>query len=228
MKRQSPIKLKVSAALITGAVRLWFGSVRTRVLRPDIYDAYFKDSATGSVVAGAWHRNAVFLFYFFRNLGPRGVMISRSKDGDLTAKIGECLGYTPIRGSSSRGGADALRAMVDFLADTSGKRLCGTPVDGPKGPARQMKTGMLALAKQSGAWFIPMACSGTRLLTLSKAWDQTILPKPFSKVLIDFGNPVRVPPDISDADFEALRVKMEAELNRLTDKLDRICGYKKN
>ncbi len=153
-------------------------------------------------------------------------MISRSKDGEFTARVGNRLGYTPIRGSSSRGAVGALYAMVRFLKTPGEKRLCGTAVDGPKGPARKMKGGMLELAQKSGACFIPITCSGTRLINLSRSWDQTIIPKPFSRVLIDFGSPVFISPDISNEAFESLRLRVESELNRLTDSVDHMCGYR--
>jgi len=207
-------------------VRLWFGTVRVKILNPSVYRDYFLKGANGrNVVAGSWHRHAVFFFYFFRTLGPRGIMISKSKDGEFTAKIAEHLGYTPIRGSSSRGGAAALQGLIRFMQVQGETRFCGTAVDGPRGPARVIKTGMLAVAKESGSWFIPMACSGTRVMTFPKAWDRTIIPKPFSKIVMDFGAPFIIPKDISPVDMEEMRRNTGVILNKLTDNVDRICGY---
>lgn len=217
-------RIEVKSALITLLARLWFGTVRVRILNRSIYEDYFRSAHTGNVVAGSWHRHAIFLFYFFRDLGRRGIMISRSLDGEMTAGIARRFGYTPIRGSSSRGGTAALQEMVRFMAAPGPKRLCGTAVDGPRGPARVLKKGMLALAKESGAWFVPMACSADRVWTFPRAWDRTILPKPFSRVLIDFGQPFRVPADLSGEGLEALRKQTENSLNRLTDRVDRLCG----
>ncbi len=218
-------KLNISASLITLLARIWFGTVRVKIINQEVYDQYFKGTRSGHVVAGSWHRHSIFLFYFFRNLGSRAIMISKSMDGELTARIAQRLGYTPVRGSSSKGGGKALHAMMDFLNSSGEKRLCGTPVDGPRGPHRKMKKGMLALAKETGAFFIPMTCSGNRVLTLHKAWDKTILPKPFSKVVVDFGEPVFIPKDVTDEGFENIRQDLEIKLNQLTDKADRICGY---
>jgi len=212
--------------LVYTAVRLWFGTVRVNILNPSVYRDYFLKVGLGrNVVAGSWHRHAIFFFYFFRNLGPRGIMISKSVDGEFTAKIARHLGYTPIRGSSSKGGAAALQHLIEFMRVRGETRFCGTAVDGPRGPSRVMKTGMLAVAKESGAWFIPMACSGTRMLTFPKAWDRTIIPKPFSTVVIDFGKPFLIPQAISRLDLEKIRENTEILLNRMTDKVDRICGY---
>ena len=207
-------------------VRLWFGTVRVKILNPSVYRDYFVKNGSGrNVVGGSWHRHAIFFFYFFRTLGPRGVMISQSKDGDFTAKVAMHMGYTPIRGSSSKGGSAALRGLIEFMKFKGEARLSGTAVDGPRGPARVMKTGMLAVAKESGSWFVPMACSGTNVITFPKAWDRTIIPKPFSKIVMDFGEPFTIPPDISPADMDEVRRSTEAILNKMTDNVDRICGY---
>ncbi len=222
--RRQLARIETKAAAITALARLWFGTVRVQILNPAVYENFFRSGHTGNVVAGSWHRHAIFLFYFFRDLGRRGIMISRSLDGDLTAGIARRFGYTPIRGSSSRGGGQALQEMVRFMSDGSDKRLCGTAVDGPRGPARVLKKGMLALAKESGAWFVPMACSGDRVWTFPRAWDRTIVPKPLSRVVIDFAQPFRIARDISDTQLETLRQKTEIVLNDLTDRLDRLCG----
>lgn len=220
------LRIELSAFFITQLARLWFGTVRVDIRNPGVYEKYFKNGETGNVVAGSWHRHAIFLFYFFRTLGRRGIMISRSLDGELTSRIARRLGYTPIRGSSSKGGSQALDEMITFMKDKSEKRLCGTAVDGPKGPARQLKKGMLVLARETGSWFVPMACSGNRVITFPRAWDRTIIPKPFSRMVIDFDEPVFIPDNIGEAEFEGLRSEMEYRLNRLTDHVDRICGYR--
>ncbi len=220
------IKGKVAPWMVYTLVRVWFGTVRVKILNLSVFRDYFLENTAGrNVVAGSWHRHAIFFFYFFRNLGPRGIMISKSVDGEFTAKIARYLGYTPIRGSSSRGGAAALQRLIEFMHVQGETRFCGTAVDGPGGPARVMKTGMLAVAKESGSWFIPMACSGTRVITFSRAWDRTIIPKPFSKIVMDFGKPFIIPRDISKGDMEEMRRSTGVILNKLTDNVDRICGY---
>jgi lysophospholipid acyltransferase (LPLAT)-like uncharacterized protein len=210
---------------LTALVRMWFGTVRVELLNRERFEKFALDPASGNIVAGVWHRNAVFLFYFFRTLGPRGVMISRSKDGDIVANVARRFGYTTMRGSSSKGGARALQEMIAYMKETHEKRLCGTPVDGPRGPARIVKKGMLAVAKEAGVLFVPIACSGTRVLTFHKAWDKSMIPLPFSKMIIDFGEPFRIAADADDAEMEIMRLRAEQSLNDMTDNLDRICGY---
>lgn len=219
--------LAVLPRVATWLTRLWFGTVRVEILNKEIYDEYFLgNNGKEGVVAASWHRHAIFFFYFFRKLDNGAIMISKSKDGELTSRIAKRFGYTPVRGSSSRGGEEALQAMMNYMNEGKEKKFCGTAVDGPKGPARKLKKGMLALAKETGALFIPMACSGTRVYTFSKAWDKTILPLPFSKLVIIFHPPFKVPQTLSEEEMENLRQQTEDILNKLTDKVDKICGYK--
>jgi lysophospholipid acyltransferase (LPLAT)-like uncharacterized protein len=207
--------------------RLWFATVRVSVVNQDIYDRHFRQLGSPHHVVGAsWHRHSIFLFYFFRNLGDRLIMISRSLDGEITAGVARRFGYTPVRGSSSRGGSQALQQMIDIMNTGPKKYLCGTAVDGPRGPARKLKKGMVAVARETGALFVPMACSGNRLITFHNAWDRTIIPKPFSRMAIVFGEPVSIPSNLPEDELETLCLKLEADLNRLTDKVDRMCGYR--
>ena len=212
--------------LATWISRLWFATVRVSIVNRNVYDQHFRQlGRPHHVVAASWHRHSIFLFYFFRNLGERLIMISRSRDGEITADAARRFGYTPIRGSSSRGGSEALQQMIDVMNTGPKKYLCGTAVDGPRGPARKLKKGMVAVARETGALFVPMACSGNRLITFPKAWDKTIIPKPFSRMTIIFGDPVHIPPDLSGHALETRCHELENELNRLTDMADRMSGY---
>ncbi|MBF0117707.1 MAG: lysophospholipid acyltransferase family protein [Desulfobacterales bacterium] len=221
--------LSLISWIITLIVRIWFGLVKVKFFNKEIYETYFiKNNGKTNVVAVSWHRNAIFIFYFFgRKLKhPKAVMVSKSKDGEIVAKVAKYFGYHTARGSSSRSGKTALLDMIDFLKDEKKGKFCGTPVDGPQGPARKVKKGMLVLAKETGSLFIPMAISGTSLLTFRKAWDKTIIPLPFSTVVLGFNSPIIIPPDLSDEEMEKVRQNVEDSLNDLTDKVDDMCHYK--
>ncbi len=225
------LKQRAKAATISflasWLARLWFATVRVSIVNRDVYDRHFRQTGGPHHVVGAsWHRHAICLFCFFRNLGNGLIMISPSLDGEIAARAAARFGYTTVRGSSSRGGSQALQRMIAVMNAGPKKFICGTAVDGPQGPARRLKKGMVVVAKQTGAPFVPVACSGDRLITFPKAWDRTIIPQPFSRMTVAFGEPVAIPPDLPDHAFEALCGKLEDELNRLTDQVDRICGYR--
>lgn len=220
------LKVSVLSWLASWLVRLWFGTVRVEIINKKVYEEYFLNNRDmGNVVVTSWHRHAVFLFYFFRNIKNGVAMVSRSKDGELVARVGKRFGYDSVRGSSSKGGGEALYAMIKYMNRGGASKFCGTAVDGPRGPARVVKKGMLVLARETGSYFIPTACSGTRVITFHKAWDKTIIPYPFSKVVIEFHPPILIPKDISEDEMEKMQVKVEKILNHITDHVDKIAGY---
>lgn len=220
------LKISLLSLLASWFVRLWFGTVRIKIINRRIYEEYFlNNKEKGNVVAASWHRHAIFFFYFFRNIKNGVAMVSRSKDGELIARVGKRFGYYSVRGSSSKGGGEALHAMIDYINKGGAPKICGTAVDGPRGPARVLKKGMLVLAKETGSYFIPLACSGTKVITFHKAWDKTIIPYPFSTVVMEFHDPFIIPKDISEEELENLRVRTEKIFNELTDNVDKIAGY---
>lgn len=143
----------------------------------------------GPVIFAFWHCTMLVCAHRFRNLGI-AILISRSFDGELIARTVELLGFLAVRGSSSRGGATALRSMADAYA--VGHR-CAFTADGPRGPERVAKPGPVQLAQLTGApWIGCYHAEPSRAWRLN-SWDHFIIPKPFSTVT--FGWPAHVRPD---------------------------------
>jgi hypothetical protein len=221
------IKIFLVSFLATLLIKLWFGTVRVKIINRHVYEEYILNNKDkGNVVVASWHRHAIFLYYFFRNVKNGVAMVSRSKDGELIARVGKRFGFDFVRGSSSKGGGEALLGMIEYMNRKGAPKFCGTAVDGPRGPARVLKKGMLVLAKETGSYFIPLASSGTKVITFRKAWDKTIIPYPFSTVYIEFHEPMIIPRDITEEALENLRVETEKLFNEMTDNTDRITGYK--
>ncbi len=142
----------------------------------------------GPVVYAFWHRCLLSCAYYFR--GQKiAILISRSFDGELIARTVERLGFIAIRGSSSRGGAAALRQIADEYA--RGTR-CAITADGPRGPNMVAKPGTAQLAQLVGTWVGTFYVLPLRAWEL-KTWDRFLIPKPFSRVLITW--PPHVPAD---------------------------------
>lgn len=133
-----------------------------------------------------WHEQLLLMIKGYRGPGAK-ILISASKDGELIARVMERFGQGTVRGSSTRGGRAAFRALVaqgrepvDF----------GITPDGPKGPRRQLKEGIAHLARITGRAVIPMTfvCSrGHRF----GSWDRFLLPYPFCRGVFSYGEPVR-------------------------------------
>ena len=136
------------------------------------------DLIPGPTVFVFWHRSLLACAHRFRGLDI-AILISRSFDGELIARTVEHLGFTAVRGSSSRGGAAGLKAMAAAYA--AGRR-CAITADGPRGPALVAKAGGVQLAQLVGAtWIGAFDAVPDRVWSL-RTWDRFLIPKPFSTV----------------------------------------------
>jgi len=161
-----------------------------------------------------WHERQVFFTYSHRGAGI-SVLVSRSRDGDLIARAMEISRIHAVRGSSSRGASAALLAMI--ASHESGRQLGITP-DGPKGPRRAVKPGVLYIAQKLGLPIVPITNAVSRKLVFKKSWDRFQLPLPFGRAVIAVGEPISVGP--AD-DLAAKAAELKEALDRLTDEADR-------
>jgi lysophospholipid acyltransferase (LPLAT)-like uncharacterized protein len=221
-----PLSLKdrLSISLATGLgsliFRLWFKTCPLTITCPELYQKW--GPSDRQVIGVTWHRAAIYFVHFFGPLKP-AVMLSRSKDGEYLARFAEKFGMIPVRGSSKHGGAQALKELVQHLKN--GGKACATVLDGPQGPPRVAKKGMIVLAMETGVPIIPIIWSGPRILTFKKTWDKTMLPKPFSPVFLNAADPIFIPHNLDPEALEGYRLKVEKTLNDLTDAMDQRCGY---
>ena len=116
-------------------------------------------------------------------------MASRSKDGEIIARWLARNGVIPARGSTRKGGGTALQEMIELVQAGHPAALT---VDGPKGPPRVVQPGILQLARRTGAWILPVTGASTRPWFL-KSWDRYLVPKPFSRCVVSYGEPFPIP-----------------------------------
>ena len=134
-----------------------------------------------------WHGHLLPLLWFHRNQGVL-VVISEHRDGELVARAAESLGYSLIRGSTTHGADRALISMARELR--AGREVAITP-DGPRGPANKYAPGALIAAQRSDSPIIPVVAVADRAWHL-KSWDRFMIPKPFARITIAYGNPAKV------------------------------------
>lgn len=156
-----------------------------------------------------WHRAMIPSAYHFRNM-QIAIMISRSFDGECIARIAQKLGFRPVRGSSSRGGAGALLGMREELD-------LGHPAvftaDGPRGPIYVAKRGPVLLAQRTGYKICCFHVAVERAWIL-KSWDRMMIPKPFSRASFYITSPLAVPADATDAQLEESLRELQAAMDR--------------
>lgn len=208
-------KYRLGSAAGRRVIEAVLGTCRFEVEGADRFRRY--QEAGGGVIFTLWHGRQLPLTYHHRNQGIVAI-ISRSGDGEYIARIVEAWGYGAARGSSHRGGSEALRDLVKHAR--KGRSLAVTP-DGPRGPRQKLKMGAVVAAQLTGLPMVPMAGAATRGWWFG-GWDRFLVPKPFSTIHVAYGEPHEVPRNAAPEELERIAASMEAELNRVTDHVDRI------
>lgn len=176
---------------------------------------------SGGLIYCFWHRWILLPAYTHRKRGIV-VLISRHNDGEIISRIVHRLGFETARGSSTRGGA---RALIDLKeAAARGKTLAFTP-DGPRGPSKSVAPGIVHVAAHTGLPILPCGMAITRERCLD-TWDRFVVPRPFSKAWIHFGEPLRFQPedlaeDVLASNVERVRLAMLAAEGQAEEDLAR-------
>ena len=151
-------------------------------------------------------------------------MCSKSLDGDAMARVEEGLGYEVIRGSSGRDGLQAIVDMIRRVRDTPGLGAC-LAVDGSRGPRGHVQGGIVSLAQRTGGLLIPMTAAARPAHIFRRAWDRTLLPLPFARVHLVYGEPMEIPARLRPAEFEHWRSTLEDRLVALQERADALAGW---
>ena len=171
--------------------------------------------ARAPVIYAVWHGQILLLPLLY---GRRAVCVlaSRSRDGELVTRYIGRFGIEAVRGSSTRGGAAALRHLARWLEE--GREVVVVP-DGPRGPAEVVKPGIVGLARLSGAAIVPVAVGASSEWRLG-SWDGFRIPRPFSRCVARFGEPIHVARVVDRRAEEAARGEVEAALRALSSSVD--------
>lgn len=186
MKIRHPLAITAAAFAISIWARAWMSLVRVEEVALDSSADPRRPECRPSVYL-FWHENILTAAQRYARLGIP-VLISQHRDGELVTKIARFLGGDAIRGSTTRGGVKAIRAMVEHL---KGAHMAITP-DGPRGPRRVMQQGAVYVAGEAGTQIVPIGIHPFNAWRM-KSWDRFAIPKPFSKVRVVLGRPITVP-----------------------------------
>jgi len=194
-------------------ISLWSRSVRSHFVNKEI-PLRLKEEGKNCIYA-FWHGRQFLLFHYHRNTGIV-IPASESRDGEVQAGILSWFGFDVVRGSSKRKGDRALLGLVDGLRKG---RDIALAVDGPRGPIYEVKQGVTYLSGKLNKPIVPVSTSARRFWILEKIWDKYLLPVPFTKGVIVYGEPIFVH-GTSEEELESKRKELANALNRVMKEAD--------
>lgn len=212
MKIRERLVLGLTQSLAPYLIRGIYSSLRFEIMGDHNQSTW---QAGRPVVFITWHGRILPLLYLYRDRDVV-MLVSQHRDGEYLARVGNRLGYDAVRGSSTRGGYEALRELARKVED--GKSLAITP-DGPQGPREKLKPGALQVARLTGAPVIPVA-AGCRQAWWVEGWDRFLIPKPFARVKVAIGAPLYIPREASVRDLAELAGQLEVRLRGLVAEVD--------
>jgi len=203
-----PLSKKILLPVLYVILKIYFLFLRYSVEDEEVFLGALREGR--KVIVPLLHQRFLGILPYARKFRDYKalVMVSRSRDGELIAGILSRLGLEPVRGSSSRGGKEALRELHRRLQNRS---LAAHAVDGPQGPKGVVKAGIIELARLSGATVLPIYISMSHAWKMN-SWDRFLVPKPFSLVRLRCGRPFVVPARMDEQVFEACRRELEVLL----------------
>lgn len=167
------------------------------------------------IIFAFWHGRLLMMPFAYPG-APVATLISQHRDGEYISRIAVLFGSRVIRGSATRGGVRAFKQMI--LALKEGFDLVITP-DGPRGPQAKVKSGVIELAKLTGAPIVPVTFSAARHRAL-KSWDAFLIPLPFSRAVYIWGDPMYVEPMATKEEVAKYQDILAERLDLLTMKAD--------
>ncbi len=223
MKIRSRLLTKVAAFCAVAACRVLFATCRKRfigkILEDGLKPSYDQADAERYILL-VWH-DALLLPTF---AAPKTIrkqcccLVSKHQDGSYLADAMSWLDYKTVRGSSKRGGAEAIRELI---SDTAGRHIIITP-DGPRGPRRQMKVGAVFLASQMGRGLLPGAFVVKHGWRVRGSWTDLVIPMPFTTIYLIAGEPISVVADAPREQLERYVDVAQQGMDRLNEEAEQM------
>jgi lysophospholipid acyltransferase (LPLAT)-like uncharacterized protein len=220
MKIRHPGLIKALGAAVAWLVRLWIGTVRYRYRPLGANLDPNRRGLEGRYIYAFWHENLIMPAYHYGR-PDIWVLISQHADGQLIAEACRHLSFKVVSGSATRGGVEAVRRMLRFGDHVH----LGITPDGPRGPRRRVKAGLVYLAARTGLPIVPVGFAFHRAWRL-RSWDRFALPWPWSAVECVTTDPVVVPEGADKDELEAYQLRVEQALNLATQVAERRAGFR--
>jgi len=204
-------------ALLMLLGRTW----RFEVIAEEGVTPAFHGFTPGREIYCFWHQCVLPCAFYFRRTHAT-ILISQSFDGELITRTLELFGYQTVRGSSSRGGHQGLLGLRRVLDD-------GMPAiftaDGPRGPIYRAKMGPVKLAQLTGAPIGSFHLQPKRAWIM-RSWDRFFVPKPFTRIVVSWGQWTMVSEEATTEELESLRDQLDVSLERARERANQHLGQK--
>jgi lysophospholipid acyltransferase (LPLAT)-like uncharacterized protein len=203
--------------LIYFLVKFFHSTYRYRFLGLENIKEAQSLSKMGNYIFGIWHQNLLHGI-FVQTGNPHVVIVSKSKDADPVAHTCRRIGTIVVRGSSrnkagvDKGGKEAKAEMIEKLKEGHPGAIT---IDGPKGPAKEVKPGIIDMAIKSESVIVPYLPIAEKYWSFN-SWDKFRFPKPFSRILVHYGEPIKVDPQKG---FEFYQEELKAALETMEEEI---------
>lgn len=211
-------EMKIRCWTALALCALWFLGKTTRKRLLNGEELFARWRRGEQVILAFWHSRILLMPFPYR--GQKAcIMNSIHRDGEIITRVIKRFGINAVRGSSTRGWMGGLKGMLE--AYRQGHDLIVVP-DGPRGPRWQAKSGVLQLARTTGAAIFPVTYGAAWHVTVN-SWDRLLIPLPFSRVTYVVGQPITVPAEASPEEMELKRRELEDSLLAITALADAVC-----
>lgn len=228
MHIRSQIFHQIAGAGLAGTTRLLASTLTFRMHLDDASVDPNSPDCSRRLIIATWHDAMIMPIMLRRTILQRTAgnrmttLVSKHQDGSFLTYAMRYFYLDTIRGSTNRGGAAALARMIQEIKE---QHICITP-DGPRGPARVVSPGIVALSSLTGKPVVPTVFTCNRYWRIRGSWTDFLLPMPYSTVFGAIGYPIEVPAALDRDGIELYRGQVQDEMDRLQQEMDRLATGK--
>ena len=223
--KKSDFVRNVACRLIAAYIRLVWATGRWEIVNGALPENLRR--AQKPFIMAFWHGRLLMMPAMWPTTSRMHVLISMHRDGEIIARAVGSFGLGTVRGSAAKpgstrdkGGAAALRTMLKLLK--ANEYVAITP-DGPRGPRMRATDGVLTVARMSGAPILPCTVS-CRSRVILNTWDKFLIPLPFTRGVVAWGDPIEIPRDADAGAMAEARHRVEAALTAVMRSADDAMG----
>lgn len=210
MRIRSPFLIRCISRAAVAVLRFFCWTCRKEVHASPGTNLY--ESPEECFLYSAWHDAIVLSLLIKQPARNMAALVSQHRDGGYVTELLNAIGVQPVRGSTSRGGAKALREMMEITKQSH----VAITSDGPRGPRREVKPGLIFLAAKTGTRIVPAAYAVASCWKIEGSWTDMQIPRPFSKIVAVGEEPISVPKDVDRAGIEHYTRLLQEAMDRAT------------